>query len=369
MGQDKSSKGEAAVEKLLKSTVLIIVPMSEPVRNGRNLTFTSFKVGTGVYLGTSDDDKPVILTNYHVVRGGYKVRVVFASEAPRHIGATFTEERIKEMYQTGSDIKLLARNHSKDMSLLEVEERFVRGAEPLTLAAQSVKPGADVHTMGCTPAAGLFSYTRGNVRAVGHREFEVFDEKNRRIQLLELLAIETTNPLNHGDSGGPLVNDALELVGIAQSKSRNASLVSLFVDRKEIAAYLDLNKINLKPVKGGNERAKQEGLGEPKRTVDEDAPENQIVRPAPPVPHAPKTCITFKLGYLYQHPDKSWTYEEFRDGKIQSGKLKVKVQKDDEMVFADEENKFSFRMSPKGLERSKDEKEWVLLDPKAAWNR
>ncbi|HQR06436.1 MAG TPA: serine protease [Gemmatales bacterium] len=397
------SKGEAIVDQLLKSTVLIITPLAEPRgsigKDGiRVLTLANYAIGTGVYIGTSDQGNPVILTNYHVVRGGYSVRVVFASENPRLVGASYSLAVVQDGYQRGKDIKLLAKSTTRDLALLEVmrsveEGKKVKGAEPLPLASQSARPGAEVHTMGCTPAAGLFSYTQGAVRSVGQREFQILDDRSKTMNKMELVAIETTNPLNKGDSGGPLVNAQIELVGIAQSKCINASLVSVFVDRHELAPYLDINKIKLAeprkvvvaanrpnpnekepPVNAKvNDKAKNDKVGAPrseevKRSINETVPTNFALKPMAPITAGPQSCIAFQSGYIACLPDKSWGYEEFINGGIKSGKLTIKSQKDDETLFADDQNKVYYRLSKQGLERSPDEKDWKVIDSKAKWN-
>lgn len=375
LAQEKS-KGEAVVDQLLKSTVLIITPLSEPTFNNGTLTLSNFKVGTGVYVGSADG-KPVVLTNFHVIRNGFKVRAVFASEVTRLVGSSYHPDRIKEAYQKGRDFNLLSRSITRDLAILEVEGKALKGAAPLALASSSIKPGAEVHTLGCTPSVGLFSYTKGAVRSVGQRELEIFDEKTRRNQRMEMQAIETTNPLNKGDSGGPLVNDKMELVGLAQSKLVSASLVTLFVDRHELVGFLEGNKIKLPGAKVAAkapaaklEPAKdEEKAGELKRQVDEGAAINQIVKPIAPLPHGPKTVLTFKTGYIAQHKDQTWVIQYIRAGVIQSEKLSVKNKTGDEMILVDQPLKNFFRISKAGLEHSIDEKAWQLVDDKASWNQ
>lgn len=389
--QDKS-QGEVIVDQLIKSTVMIVSPLAEPkssIKEGKPyLALGRYGIGTGVYIGTSDQGNPVILTNYHVVQGGYSVRVIFASESPRLVGASYSPERISEAFQNGREIKLLAKSTSRDLALLEIVftrrdiDKKIKGGEPLPLAGVSVRAGAEVHTIGCTPAAGLFSYTQGSVRSVGQREFQIYDDRDKRMNKMEMVAIETTNPLNRGDSGGPLVNAQMELVGIAQSKSINASLVSVFVDRHELAPYLEINKIKLAPPRKvvANNKPNEKAGGRPadkggartdeiKRPVDDKAAINHVMKPMAPLPIGPKTCITFNKGFIAQLADQTWTYQEFRAGVLKSGKLVLRSHKEDETVFFDEQNKVYYRITPKGLERSANEKDWEAVDEKAGWNQ
>lgn len=57
--------------------------------------------------------------------------------------------------------------------------------------------------------------------------------------MIEIITSETQSPINPGDSGGPVVNAAGELIGIAQSISPKARLVSYNVDISEVRAFMD----------------------------------------------------------------------------------------------------------------------------------
>ena len=53
------------------------------------------------------------------------------------------------------------------------------------------------------------------------------------------MSLETQSPINQGDSGGPVVNVAGELVGISQSLSAKARLVTTCVDISEVKYFLE----------------------------------------------------------------------------------------------------------------------------------
>jgi hypothetical protein len=104
----------------------------------------------------------------------------------------------------------------------------------MPLAAQSAGPGDTVHSVGNSGvlAGKLWRYTAGKVRSV--YQAEILTGAGRLIARV----IETQSPINGGDSGGPLVNDRGELVGVVNSRQKEASLVSFSIDVSEVRAFL-----------------------------------------------------------------------------------------------------------------------------------
>jgi hypothetical protein len=423
--------GEKIVTELTKSTVFIITPLA-PVEYQQGLPrLSKYAVGTGVFIGYSKNDKPVILTNYHVVRGGFDVRVFFGGnleEGGLVPGMKQTSGVIFQAYLRGKPINLLARSATKDMALLEVNGvgKDPAGTAPLPLAASEARPGATVHSIGCSPVAGLFGYSNGSVRSVGQREFLVLPDASEtprglvaKAQVIKLQAIETSTPINSGDSGGPLVNDSVELVGIAQSKAVNATLVSVFVDLSEIQEFVNRHNISLakrtprraadqakkvpkpppvkeKMVVEKDPPAKEKMVAEkeppakekvvadknpqakaaetkPNRSfrnaVDEGSPLNRVASPKAGPAAQPQSRIVFKTGFIIKDAAGNWTYQEYHQGKLHTGTLTVKQQNGEETVLFEEQRKFYFRMTLLGLERSSDQKEWEKVDPNAEWNQ
>jgi tetratricopeptide (TPR) repeat protein len=111
----------------------------------------------------------------------------------------------------------------------------------LKLAGEAPDPGDRVHAVGC-PGGGsaLWVYSSGTVRAVTEAEWR---DESKAAHAARV--VETQVPLNPGDSGGPLVNDAGELVGVNQRRSRSAQLVSQSIAAEEVRRFLD------KPVPAG----------------------------------------------------------------------------------------------------------------------
>src|SRR5207244_2870107 len=120
--------------------------------------------------------------------------------------------------------QVVATDSLRDLALLELES-LPDGIDALALAAQSSRPGDDVHSIGnsgmAKSSAGmLWRYTRGNVRQVYERKIRASDS----VEAIQF--VETQSPVNLGDSGGPLLNDRGELIGVAMAYDPQERLVS-----------------------------------------------------------------------------------------------------------------------------------------------
>ena len=139
-------------------------------------------LGSGLII----DPGGVILTNYHVVAGGYDIQVTFSDGS--HLPG-----------------RLLAAAPRIDLALVKVEPQ-----RPLTAArwgdSDKVRIGETVFVIGNPLGAGT-SVTAGIVSAV-HRNIKdtPYDD-----------LIQTDAPINHGSSGGPLVDRRGEVIGIASA--------------------------------------------------------------------------------------------------------------------------------------------------------
>src|SRR5262249_7641721 len=63
----------------------------------------------------------------------------------------------------------------------------------------------------------------------------------------EAQVVETDSATNPGDSGGPLVNDKAELVGVTEGYTREARLLSTFIDISEGRPLLDSQEAKRAP--------------------------------------------------------------------------------------------------------------------------
>src|SRR5262245_53816848 len=179
-----------------------------------------------------DHKNNLLVTNHHVVESFETVLVVF----PEYQGGRAIPER-EHYLKKGRAVKarVLDSDVTRDLAVIQVEA-LPDGAGELKLAPESPSPGDRVHSVG-NPAGtdALWVYTSGTVRAVYHKKWRSGNE--RVIYSHEANVVETQSPTNPGDSGGPLVNDRGEVVAVTQSGSREARLVSTFVDVTEIKTY------------------------------------------------------------------------------------------------------------------------------------
>jgi hypothetical protein len=183
--------------------------------------------GTGWVVNRA---KKQLITCRHVVGTSGRVVVLFPQ---------YRDGRVivrPDWYVKGGDPikgRVVAADATKDLALLELE-RLPEGVTELKLAGEAPEPGERVHAVGC-PGGGraLWVYSSGTVRAVTEAEW-----RDERQAAYAARIIETQVPLNPGDSGGPLVNDAGELVGVNQGRSRTAQLVSQSIDAEEVRRFL-----------------------------------------------------------------------------------------------------------------------------------
>lgn len=145
--------------------------------------------GSGVILDASGD----IMTNYHVVQGARRVRVVLVS---RPEGGSIVRPRGKTLEAT-----VVGVDEETDLALLKVSGATL---SPLPLGdSDTLRPGQLVFAFG-SPMGLDNTVTMGVVSAVG-RQLEPDDP---------MVYIQTDAPINPGSSGGPLVDARGRVVGI-----------------------------------------------------------------------------------------------------------------------------------------------------------
>lgn len=206
--------GERIYQQLLKSTVWVIA--------GTN-------TGTGSLV---DAERKLIVTNHHVVGDLRTVEILF----PRYDSSGRVIAERADYLRRGRRVRgvVLLRDGRRDLAVIQLTEVPV-GTPALRLAAESPRPGAQVHSIGNPSVSGaLWVYTSGSVRQVYRRTFRLKDGRE-----IDARVVETQSPINSGDSGGPVVNDKGELVAVVQSyEGADARLVSTFIDVSEIRTVI-----------------------------------------------------------------------------------------------------------------------------------
>jgi putative serine protease PepD len=150
--------------------------------------------GTGIVL----NEKGLILTNDHVVKGATSIAVDASGSSKTTRSATLVGEEAND-----------------DLALIKVDSSGM-GLKALPLAgSSSVQVGDPVYAIG-TPYGLEETFTRGIVSAL-RREIEAPD--GARISG----AIQTDAALNPGNSGGPLLNEQGEVIGVNSQIASDAS--------------------------------------------------------------------------------------------------------------------------------------------------
>ncbi len=150
--------------------------------------------GTGIVL----NDKGLILTNDHVIKGATSITVEASGSSKTTRVAT-----------------LVGEEANQDLALIKVNPSGI-GLKPLTLASSSTAQVGDaVYAIG-NPYGLEETLTRGIVSALS-REIDAPD--GAKITG----AIQTDAALNPGNSGGPLLNEEGEVIGVNSQIASDAS--------------------------------------------------------------------------------------------------------------------------------------------------
>jgi putative serine protease PepD len=152
--------------------------------------------GTGIVL----NNKGLILTNDHVVKGATSITVDASGSSKMTRGA-----------------KLVGEEANQDLALISVDPIGL-GLTPLTLASSSsVQVGDAVYAIG-NPYGLEETLTRGIISALG-REIEAPD--GAKITGI----IQTDAALNPGNSGGPLIDEEGNVIGVNSQIASDAGSV------------------------------------------------------------------------------------------------------------------------------------------------
>jgi len=238
----QSENTERIYQRLLKSTVWVVVPRSRDSATNRVQVAT----GSGSLV---DRARRLVLTNYHVVgRDSEHVLVTFPVHQDGKTAAVAERAFYQNMIRNGRGIrgKVIAREPRCDLALIQLDT-VPEDARQLPLARESPSPGQDVHSVGNPGQSGaLWVYTPGKVRQVYHHQWHSGSGRDRLD--LDARIVETQSPINRGDSGGPLVNNKGELVGVTQGHLLDAQQISLFIDVSEVRELLKSKKLLPAPI-------------------------------------------------------------------------------------------------------------------------
>lgn len=251
--------GQKIYKTVLKSTVWILVP---------NEATRSAAVATGTLV---DRTKRLVITNYHVVSGSSRERVVVFF--PSYNQGELIPERSYYLDQLSQDKgirgRVFAVDDTRDLALIQLE-RVPEAAQALPLARTSIGPGQRVHSVGNPGrSGGLWLYTSGMVRQVYRKEWSV-RSGDRKFDF-RAKVVETSSPTNAGDSGGPLVNDRGELVAVTQGGAADAQLLSFFIDVSEVKAFLANHSIQGKSGVAATEKSRDQAPPAQEKATTEDS--------------------------------------------------------------------------------------------------
>lgn len=185
--------------------------------------------GTGVLVNA---EKKLLITNFHVV-GEARAAVIFFPDFKNEQPINDRNHYLKNVRKLGIRGRVLGVDRKRDLALVELD-KLPEGAKAIDLAPETIGAGASVQSIGNSGSSeALWVFTSGTVRSVYQKQFRTGAGEH------DFQVVETQSPINPGDSGGPVVNDKGELVGIAQSISPKARLVSYNVDVSEVKTFLE----------------------------------------------------------------------------------------------------------------------------------
>jgi S1-C subfamily serine protease len=190
--------------------------------------------GTGVVV---DAKHRLLLTNYHVVRGGEEFLVVFPAYDNRTVVAESAYYAVN-LIRLGIKGKVIAHDSKRDLAVIQLRQMPV-GVRPVMLAESSPRPGDTLHAIGNSgfPQPALWRYLKGEVRQVYFARYQTEVTGGTDIEV-QARVVETQMPSNPGDSGGPVLNDRGELAAITQGVNSALRLVSVSIDVSEVRAFL-----------------------------------------------------------------------------------------------------------------------------------
>ena len=150
-------------------------------------TRSVYEIPRGSGSGFIWDKEGHIVTNFHVVRGGQKIKVTLAD-------------------QSTWDAKVVGISPEKDLAVIKIDAEPGR-LRPIKVGnSESLMVGQNVYAIG-NPFGLDQTLTTGVISALG-REIESLS----RVPIRDV--IQTDAAINPGNSGGPLLNSSGQLIGV-----------------------------------------------------------------------------------------------------------------------------------------------------------
>jgi HEAT repeat protein/DNA-directed RNA polymerase subunit RPC12/RpoP len=229
-GRDSGDLGQRVYKRLLKSTVLVLVPRQAA---GGGISLAG---GSGSLI---DAKNRLMLTNAHVVQNNTQVIVFF----PTYKEGRMITEKEHFLKQAGSNEaltgKVLFKDAQKDLAVVQLD-RLPPAVEALPLAPNKPQVGEIVYSVGHPGAGGgLWVYTEGRIRQFLRKHKWRSGTPDGTVTEHEVDVVLTNSATNPGDSGGPLVNRQAEIVAVVQGGHQDANLMSIFVDVGEVREVLE----------------------------------------------------------------------------------------------------------------------------------
>ena len=189
--REKKELGFEEIAKLASSIVMITVLNKEG---------DCIKSGSGIIISKEG----YILTNYHVISGGYHYLV-----------------RIEDDDKIYDDYELIKYNYHQDLALIKINRvckpiLIYKGDKPLVRGQKVVAIGSPL---------GLFNSVSDGIIS-GFREFD------------NLNMIQFTAPISNGSSGGAVLNMYGEIIGISTAGFDKGQNINLAVDYRNILTFV-----------------------------------------------------------------------------------------------------------------------------------
>jgi S1-C subfamily serine protease len=183
--------------------------------------------GSGWIQGSGwviDQDRRLVLTNYHVVANDDTPLVLFPEIRDNRVISERGYCLQQKNYLTSA---VVLRDADRDLAVVSLP-RLPAGVAALALAPDPAVPGQRVHAIGNPSASpALWVYSTGSVRQVFTTPANAKERAGVRIVAIQL-------PLNPGDSGAPIFDDQGRIIGVSVAVAKNANLVSLAIDVREV---------------------------------------------------------------------------------------------------------------------------------------
>jgi S1-C subfamily serine protease len=223
--------GEQVYKRALKSIVWIVIKEDRGVR-----------MGSGTLI---DEEKRIVLTNYHVIRGQKSCFVQFPMYDARKDLINEKDKYFKAMENSAIVANVLHYDMERDLAIIQLDKKkkLPTGVVQMPLSEKSPSPGGKVFAVGNPGASdALWVMSPGDVRQVYKKEYTTGDGKTISFEIKAKI-IEATNPTSRGDSGGPLLNTKGELTGVTQGGSPGDNAYSYFIDISEVRGLLKEKKM------------------------------------------------------------------------------------------------------------------------------